>query len=241
MEPALFPPMIANVILILVGAISIVALIGVAYNYSIIISRRDRFDKIDQLERELKALQHDVREIKNSIAQYQVREVAPADKGGAEPAVDKPKAPPAENQLQSEVWGKFVADYNNLAKSMNVPRAQEACESFVKDYGLHLLICVESASLNDSGKTPEYAPVDKVDLSNYWAWNVTGLPDDFVVVPNPLHGYDEKLHNQGGMKVTFASNYETGQCREIQVKLPAHFSKRLGAWKIMQPGVIRLK
>lgn len=239
MEPALFPPLVANIVLILVGTISVVALIGAAYNYSIIINGRKQIDKIEQLERDLKALQNEVQEIKGRIAKYQLLEAAPVDKGVPKNAVNTHKSVPAEEKdLQADVWSKFVTDYNNLAKSMNVPKAEEACANFVKSYDLHLLICVDSA---DAGNTPVYAPVDKMEISNFWAWNMTGMPEDFAVVPNPLLGYDDKLHNHGGMKETFASNYESGSYQEIQVKLPAHFIQRMGAWKIMQPGVIRLK
>lgn len=241
MEPAMFPPMVADVLLILAGAIGIVSLVGVAYNYSIIINGKDKFDKIDQLEQDLKTLQRDVHELKEHMAKTQLQEAAPIDRGVPPTAVNAQRGKQEEKMLRPEIWQKFVDDYNNLANSMNVPRAEEACASFVRDYSLHLLICVESQPAAGESNTPMYAPVDDVDISNYWAWNVPGQPEDFAVVPNPLVEYNEKLHLQGGMKETFASNYENGSFRQIQVKLPAHFNQRLGAWKIVQPGVIRLK
>ena len=241
MEPALFSPMVANIIIILAATISLVALVGVAYNYSILISNRDKFAKIDKFEHELKSLQQDVQEIRKHMTKAQLQAAAPIDKGVPVTAVNTQKNKTADKELQPEVWQQFVDDYNNLAKSMNVPKAEEACENFARDYKLHLLICVEPEAQSAGSATPVYAPVDKVNLSNYWAWNVPGQPEDFAVVPNPFVEYNEKLHHEGGMKETFASNYETGSFREIQVKLPAHFSQRLGAWKIVQPGVIRLK
>lgn len=241
MESALFPPMIANIILILVGTISVVSLIGVAYTYSIILNSRKKIAKAEQLEHELHALQRDVQELKGHMAKTQLKEAVPIDRGVPQTAVNTVKSSKTEKGMQPEVWQKFVDDYNNLANSMNVPRAAEACENFVRSYNLNLLICVDNQSSESGSNTPMYAPVDKVELSNYWAWNVTGQPEDFAVVPNPLVEYDEKLHNRGGMKETFASNYERGSYKQIQVKLPAHFSQHLGAWKILQPGVIRLK
>ncbi|BAL84422.1 hypothetical protein SELR_27140 [Selenomonas ruminantium subsp. lactilytica TAM6421] len=240
MEPALFSPMVANIIIILAGTISFVALIGVAYCYSILISKRDSFTKLDKFEQELKSLQQDVQELKKYVAKLQLQEAAPIDRGVPATAVNTQKNKPADKTLPSEVWQKFVDDYNNLAKSMNVPKAAEACENFVRDHKLHLLVCVETEAQSGGSATPVYAPVDKVNLSNYWAWSVTGQPEDFVVVPNPFVEYTEKLHQESGMKETFASNYETGSFRQIQVKLPAHFRQHLGAWKIVQPGVIRL-
>ena len=57
---ALFPPLVADVLLILTGVISIVALVSAAYGWSIIINGRKEVDKIVMLEDELKKTQrHD--------------------------------------------------------------------------------------------------------------------------------------------------------------------------------------
>ena len=45
---ALFPPLVADVLLILTGVISIVALVSAAYGWSIIINGRKEVDKIDK-------------------------------------------------------------------------------------------------------------------------------------------------------------------------------------------------
>ena len=240
MEQALFSPMIANVIIILTGAVSLVALVGAAYSYSMLISSRKRLAKADKIEHELKALQHEVQEIKKHMANDGGKEAAaslPADNPAI--AVNAPKRKLADRKLSPEVWQKFVDDYNSLAQSMNVPKATEACENFVRAYKLQMLVCVEANSANST--TPVYVVTDKVSDSSYWAWNITGKPEDFAVVPNPSVAYDEKIHHEGGMKETFASNYESGVFQQIQVKLPAHFSQHSGTWKIVQPGVIRLK
>lgn len=241
MEAGLFPPVIAHIVLILVGAISVVALVGIAYNYSIIIGNRGRMAKVDELEREVKSLQRELKELKERVNKYQLHEAAPIDKGVTPAAVNVATNKNEERNLKQEVWQKFVDDYNNLANSMNVPKAAEACENFVRTNKVHLLICVGHADAAAGDNGPMYAPVEKVEDSNYWAWNVPGQPEDFTVVPNPMAGYTEDLHHRGGMKETFASNYETGSFKQIQVKLPAHFTQRMGAWKIVQPGVIRVK
>lgn len=241
MEAGLFPPMIAHVVLILVGAISVVALVGIAYNYSIIIGNRGRMAKVDELEQEVKSLQREMKEIRERVNKAQLKDAVPIDKGVPVSAVNVAKPAADERQLKQEVWQKFVDDYNNLANSMNVPKAAEACENFVRTNKVHLLICVGPADPLTGDNTPVYAPVDKVEESNYWAWDVPGQPEDFAVVPNPMVEYTEDLHHHGGMKETFASNFEKASCKQIQVKLPAHFTQRLGAWKIVQPGVIRVK
>lgn len=240
MEVTIFPPFVAQVMLILVGVISLVALVGIAYNYSIIINGRDKLAKLTELEHEVKSLQAEVKEIRGRLAREQLNEGAVQDKV-PRPGKAKQEGAKEVQKLQTEVWQNFIDDYNNLAVSMDIPKAAEACANFVKSHKLHLLICVEPHNAESGRKTPLYAPVEETELSNFWAWPVPGKEEDFVVVPNPLPEYDEKLHNRGGMKETFASNYETGTFHQIQVKLPAHFQQRLGSWSIVQPGVIRVK
>ncbi len=241
METPLFPPMVASVLLILIGAISMVVLVGLAYNYSLVIRTREKTVKIDELEHEVKALQREVKGLKAQLVQKDIpsdaSRVQENHEQGEKQAVS---AGVEEKKLKREVWQSFVDDYNNLANSMNVPKAAEACKNFVRNNKVQLLTCVASKNA-DSGQTPAYVPVDEVESSIYWAWQVSGQADAFVVVPNPLQEYDEELHHNGGMKETFASNYETGCFKQIQVKLPAHFMQRQGSWKIVQPGVIRVK
>ena len=66
MEPALFSPMTANIIIILIGTLSVVALLGAAYNSSVIIGNRDKFKKIDKMEHELKQLQQELKALKKA-------------------------------------------------------------------------------------------------------------------------------------------------------------------------------
>lgn len=240
MEAALFPPMVANVILISVGAISMVALVGVAYNYSLTISSRKKVAKVEELEHEVKILQRDIKELKERLTKISPPEPAAQEKVSVKSASSKAAGGIEERNLKQEVWQGFVNDYNNLANSMNVPKAAEACENFVRNNKVQLLTCT-SPQEGDGGRTPVYTLVDTVADSKYWVWNVTGQTEDFVVVPNPLLEYNEELHHKGGMKETFASNYETGSFKQVQVKLPAHFTQQQGLWKIVQPGVIRVK
>lgn len=242
MEPALFSPMVANIIIILIGTLSVVALLGAAYNTSVSIGARNKIKKIDKMEQEMKLLQQELKEIKKAhAANHPAIEPVPLATDIAKRTVNAPQNRAEERKLQPEVWQKFVDDYNNLSNSMNVPKAVEACEKFVRSYKLELLICIEAETQATVGSNPEYTQADNVEQSRFWAWNVIGQPEDFAVVPNPLVEYDEKSHQQGGMKETFASNYESGIYQQVQVKLPAHFTRHLGKWKIVQPGVIRLK
>ena len=56
------------------------------------------------------------------------------------------------------------------------------------------------------------------------------------MVPRPNIPYDEKLYREGGLKETFASNFENGGpgavYRHVEVKLPAIFVNKNGNWQI---------
>ena len=228
----LFPPLVAQVMLVLVGVIGIVSLVVGAYNSSILISGRRQFLKIEVLEQNIAKLQQEIKELKSK--QLPVEESQPV-------AIMPPEPDPLESTGAEEVWAEFLKDYNNLAASMDVPKALEACETFAGTHQLTFLICLDHAAQENGMISPKFAEVKQLAESNYWAWAVPETGGAFVVVPNPLHDYDEKLHTEGGMKETFASNYESGICKEIKVRLPAKFQNRKGTWKIIQPGVIKVK
>ena len=221
---ALFPPLVADVLLILTGVISIVALVSAAYGWSIIINGRKEVDKIVMLEDELKKTQHEL-----SALSMRLKENSRPEKTVTIPT----EVPP--------VWQAFLADYNSLAISMDVPKADQACDAFARNYGLTLLICVDHAAQENGQTVPKFAPVEQIMASQYWVWQLPEKTDEYIAVPNPLHPYDQQLHAEGGMKETFASNYEQGSYHTIHVKLPARFQKKDGAWKISQPGVIQVR
>ena len=175
MEAALFPPMAAHILLIFVGAISMVALVGIAYNYSLTRSTREKIARVEELERDVKILQCDIKALQDRLPKD-----AMPDNTDTKPAVDKAAGGALAGNVKQEVWQGFVDDYNNLANSMNIPKAAEACENFVRNNKVQLLVCVESQKAED-GKTLVYTAVDNVESSRYWAWNVTGKPDYFGV------------------------------------------------------------
>lgn len=224
---ALFSPLASGVLLVLAVVLGVLSLVAAAYSWSAILSSRSRLDKIDTLEQELRKLRQDVKVLQSNLAGLQLQ-AAPA---AGEPEKERP------------VWQDFIDDYNSLAISMNVPKAEEACEAFLRAYGLSLLVCVNPAAQEDSGRRtgPKFSEVDQLPTSTLWAWPIPEQAGAYAIVPNPLIPYGANLHNKGGMKETFASNYEQGEYRSIQVRLPALFHQQDHHWKIEQPGVIRLK
>ena len=63
----LFPPLVAGVLIVLIGVLSVVSLVGVAYNWSVIISGRKQFNKIAELEKEVAALKQDVKVLESIL------------------------------------------------------------------------------------------------------------------------------------------------------------------------------
>lgn len=240
----LFPPGVAHVMLVLVGVLSMVSLVGIAYLWSILISRRKQIRKIDELEKSITGMQQEIKELKGRLVADQLKDAVPLKEAGQlkeltdvlakENAVQTTKAP-------REVWQDFIDDYNSLAASMHVPKAEQACQAFAEGYRLDLLICMNPAAQENGQTVPKFTAVKNLSESTYWAWAVKEAPGAYVVVPNPLNPYDQKLHTEAGMKETFASNYEQGTAESIQVRLPAKFQNQGGTWKIIQPGVIRIK
>lgn len=254
----IFSPMVADVLPLFTFVVSVLALVAAAYAFSTVRQKVAEVEKVYALEGEVKKLRRQVDALRGAKTAEQVAAITAGADGvsddtagdsaeGTAAAGTAAKAPEADKaggaQAPEAVWARFVIDYNNLSSSMDVPRAEEACQAFVDNYQLRLLRCTEHDAVDET--TGDHAPkftLAPFSISAFWAWQVPDDKGHFVVVPNPLRAYGEKEHAEGGMKETFASNYEDGkQYHHMQVRLPALFRKDSAGWHIEQPGVIRLK
>ena len=140
------------------------------------------------------------------------------------------------------IWQRFIDDYNHLADSLDAPLAEKACEDFCDQQQLQLLICTDHAAEINGQRMPRFERAATFAACTYWAWPITGQPGDYAVVPNPLVPVDKDANDHGGIKETFATNYEEDSqpYKHIQVRLPALFRLDHDRWLIDQPGVIRL-
>ena len=140
------------------------------------------------------------------------------------------------------IWQRFIDDYNHLADSLDAPLAEKACEDFCDQQQLQLLICTDHAAEINGQRMPRFERAATFAACTYWAWPITGQPGDYAVVPNPLVPVDKEANDKGGIKETFATNYEEADqpYKHIQVRLPALFRLDHNRWLIDQPGVIRL-
>jgi len=244
----IFSPMVADVLIFFSLVVGLLALLAAAFAYSTVRQKAAEVEKVYALEAEVKKLRRQIESLRGAQTAEQVAAITaaagvPSGKGAPERAASGAKAADGGQPEAEAVWARFVIDYNNLSSSMDVPRAEEACQAFVDNYQLRLLRCTEHDAVDET--TGDHAPkftLAPFSISAFWAWQVPDDKGHFVVVPNPMRAYGEKEHAEGGMKETFASNYEAGQqYHHMQVRLPALFRKDSAGWHIEQPGVIRLK
>lgn len=267
MTEGVFPPIVADVLILLSVALGIIALIAAALVLSTQKQLRSDVRKIAALERELAQLKREVAKLTAALAEgpapvsEQPAQAPPGAKAAPEP-VPVPSAGPAltpeerarqvnaaaqpskgkQSARPQEVWAPLLMDFNSLAASMQVPRADEACEAFIANYHLQMLrTSPHKVQGNDGHLVPQYEVTETLADCTYWGWR---LPDNLgraVVLPNPLLGCDQTFYEEKGLKETFASNYEKGSYKTVEVKLPAMFRIEEGRWLIDQPGVIKVK
>ena len=228
-EAAVSPMMMLPAVLGLV--LDVLLLIAVAYLWSTRHQDRKSLARLEKLPAEVKRLSEAVEKLESQMA-------PPEEELPETPS--EPEAP-AQPMADEVVWKPFVDDFNHLANSMNVPGAKEACGNFTKSKNIKMLICLDHAAQVDGKPAPKFVAMESLEASNYWAFLLPKTVDRYAVVPNPLIPYEQKLHDEGGMKETFASNFGGSVSKKIEVKLPALFHNKDGNWIIDQPGVIHLE
>lgn len=182
-------------------------------------------DEIEELPGRLKVLEAQVASLEERMTAAEAK---------LAPAPEPPKKP-------SKPWEDFVADYNLLAATIDGPEhGQDACDKFFERYGLKGLICLDPAAEHEGKPAPKFVEVGAAAKSTYWGLDYDHDGQHFAIVPNPTKGYTKDLHENGGMKETFASDYEDKDADHLQVKLPALFSLENGHWLISQPGIVKL-
>ncbi|MBR3458222.1 MAG: hypothetical protein IKH16_08735 [Selenomonadaceae bacterium] len=258
-QDGVLPPMLRDVMVVLALVLAVLLLIAVAVLWSVQHQYKARLAVLDRLTNDMKAVTAELRSLQALIMPPPLDdlpiELPKEPEPPKEPPREAPKEPPPSSPEPQEqepttvkrsVWQNFVDDFNSLAQSMDVPKADVACENFVGLHKLVLLDCIAHSGANIKGSQAEpiFAVEKSVKGSAYWAWPLPGEKGRYAVVPKPIISYDDNLHSEGGMKETFASNFENDPgsvYRHVSVKFPAIFKKEGEKWKIEQPGLIRLE
>lgn len=221
----ILPPILADVLLFLNIAISVMLMFAVAY----LMTRNDK-SELRQLDGKIKKLSQEVKALEEKLREKPQKKVDTVPK--AEPFGINPRLPREESADMSKLWKRFVEDYNHIAASMLVPGQLKACQRFVEENELRML--QYSGMMN-------FLPTMEVEESNYWLWKI---PSEkiYAVVPNPMKPCDEELYERGGLKMVFAINYKDGVYKKYVVETPAIFTiDETNRWKLKDPGVVELE
>ena len=198
--------------------------------------------RILQVEEQAKQFAVDIVELKERPA------AAPPPP--SEPSAPAPEPEPEQEEeidldalLESKpIWQDLLDDYHALRETFSPERGVELCTPFIAKYGLHLLICSDHAAVENGKAMPKFETVEDLNDATFWAYDIPGQPNDFAVIPSPMFPYDQKMHEEAGMKETFAARYETGKSYDkLTVDMPAIFSLTNGKWNIEQPGLLQLE
>ena len=227
-ETTLLSPQITQILNVLGLGLSILLLFVVAYLF---LANGRKSNEIAHLQAELVRLRKDLGNLKETVEHMwkprvvdTVPQVEPFGLDFSESAASSPLAP-------QKPWLDFVENYNQLAAEMATPGQLKKCEKFVYDFKLRVLTY---------GGAMTFRPAIDVKDSRYWAFKCSS--DEFAVVPNPMHPCDEDFHENGGMKETYALNYQDGVYRKYFVKLPAIFTyEPAGGWQLKNTGVVNLE
>ena len=229
---SILPPIVADVLLILSIALGIILLVAFSYLWS---ARRQDREDIEKLMANMKDLSKKIKDLETSMNETsdskKVEELPEVEPFGI--AIDKKTESDKHNEEKTQQpWDSFIEDYNHIAKSMAVPGQLKACENFVKENGLKILIYDVNI---------KFIAAKNVSESRFWAWTMEGS-NEYIVVPNPMITYDEELHNQPGMQKTFETNYENGKYNTYYVKNPAIFiCNDKNEWQILELGILKLE
>lgn len=202
-------------------------------------------DEIESLGTRIAQIDTDVAELKERPAAALAPEPEPEPEPAPPPAPDP--APEEEIDLDAlleskPIWQEFLDDYHALRETFSPERGAELCLPLIVKYGLQLLMCSDHAAVENGKNMPKFETVEDIDAATFWAYDIPGQPGDFAVVPSPMVPYDKHMHDEGGMKETFAARYEDGKTYEkLTVDMPALFSQKNDKWNIEQPGLIKLE
>ena len=226
-------------LIILSLALNLVLLFGFAFLWA----TRRREEQVTALEKSVQKLSNNVKQLEKRIEEKNPRvvhtlpDMKPFGMDFDEDSVDERKAAQAaaavsdERGEYAELWEKFVEGYNLLAASMNVPKQLEACEKFVYDNSLRMLLY---------GGAMNFLPAIEVSESNYWAWKIPDTKNIYAVVPNPMRPCDKVVYESGGLKQIFNADYNGGVFRKYIVERPAIFVSTSN-WQLQDRGKLELE
>lgn len=224
-------PVLSDVLVFLSISLNVILLFAFAYLWT---TRHQNGeipkinDKIKRLANDFKILEEKFQEIKPP---KKVENVPTVEAFGLNLAAKKEAAVAPKISAGSQVWSKFIDDYNYLAASMLVPGQEKACQRFVDENDLSML---------KFGMTGNFLPAVTVLDSNLWAWKIPNARY-YAIVPNPMKPCTGELYEENGMKTIFAMNFQNGIYKKYIAKTPAIFNvDEKSRWQLKDPGIVDL-
>ena len=198
-------------------------------------------ERLSQAEAQVKQFAADIEELKERPAAAPAPEPEPKPEPEPEPEHEEEEEIDLDALLESKpIWQDLLDDYHAMRETFSPERGVELCQPLIDKYSLHLLICSDHAAVENGKAMPKFETVEDVNEATFWAYDIPGQPNDFAVIPSPMFPYDQKLHEEAGMKETFAARYEVGKSYDkLTVDMPALFSLRKDKWNIEQPGLLK--
>ena len=206
-------------------------------------------EQVQGFDARLQALEEQAKQLAADMEELRLRPAAapPPPVPEPEPA-PAPEPEPEEDEIDLDalleskpIWQDLLDDYHALRETFSPERGAELCQPLIDKYALHLLICSDHAATENGKTMPKFESVEDINEATFWAYDIPGQPNDFAVIPSPMFPYDQKMHDEAGMKETFATRYETGKSYDkLIVDMPALFSLRKDKWHIEQPGLLKL-
>ena len=199
-------------------------------------------ERLSQAEAQVKQFAADIEELKERPAAAPAPEPEPKPEPEPEPEHEEEEID-LDALLESKpIWQDLLDDYHAMRETFSPERGVELCQPLIDKYSLHLLICSDHAAVENGKAMPKFETVEDVNEATFWAYDIPGQPNDFAVIPSPMFPYDQKMHEEAGMKETFAARYEVGKSYDkITVDMPALFSLHKDKWHIEQPGLLKLE
>ena len=223
--------------------LSLFLLFAAAYVIVSIRGIKKRLSKVRSLERDVKALTNEV----HSLRAVRASSISDADSDNAPTAKPPESASSGGNgaNVESRLWMPFIEEYNKVTAGLKEPMVNLAVQEFIEKNNILSLMCLD----HSAQPSPRFVLAEEATAGNFWVWALPENKGRFVVVPNPAFPYTENLHFEGGMKETFASNYEEQSKADgkkdydkMTVKLPAIFKHEddTAPWIVEQPGLINV-
>ena len=209
-------------------------------------------EQVDLLENRISQIEEQAKQFAADLEELKARPVA-APEPEPEPAAEPEPAPEPEPEPEEEIdldalleskpiWQDLLDDYHAMRETFSPERGAELCQPIIDKYSLHLLICSDHAAVENGKAMPKFETVEDVNEATFWAYDIPGQPGDYAVIPSPMFPYDQKMHEEAGMKETFAARYEVGKSYDkLSVDMPALFSQKKDKWNIEQPGLLKLE